>query len=502
MAALPLLAACSGDGASNASDPPPTDTIAPTVSLTAPAAGNVVGSVTVSASASDNVSVVGVQFQVDGQNLSTEDTNSPYSIVWNTANASVGAHSLTAIARDAAGNRTTSRAVQVTVQAVPPSPADTTPPTVSMATPTGGNVYGNVTVSASASDNVGVAGVQFRLNGQNLGAEDTTAPYHVSWDTTSMTPGSVHTLTAVARDAAGNSATSAPVQVTVQAPPTDSLTQGFDAPNQRVTSSTVVLDLARPAAGNYPAWVSRMPYAGMVRDATHEVLPGGFFGRGFSRFSPGNVIDNNRGEHYCGVGQIHGFSNVGDSSRMVVGQLVRFGTTFFADMASVNAVYGDIKDIVLINDSCQTSTPNCRPMMNTKGSDARVGATRVMGACQGTVCNTTNDPNVIDYFNEGGHQPDIDRYRGQWLWIEFQFNSNVPRTRTRVWSADGVFQGAEIVAPWASPGSVTTLDIIGFVNSIPTPGAQPYYDLERVEFRVGTDGNITPPAGFPGSARQ
>lgn len=396
----------------------------------------------------------------------------------------------------------------------PPAPApspsptpDQTAPTISLTAPASGNVSGTVTVSATASDNVGVVGVQFLLNGSSLGGEDLLAPYSVTWDTSGLAAGATYTLSAVARDASGLTANAPSVSVTVQMPPPppnpgDSLTVGYNAATQTVTAATVVLDLAMPAAGNYPAWISRPPYPGMVRAATHEVLPGGFFGRGFSRFTPGSVIDNNRGEHYCGIGQIHGFSNVGDSSRMVVGQLVRFGTTFFSDMASVNAIYGDIKDIVLVNDSCQVNAPNCRPMMNTKGSSPNVGATRVMGACMGTVCNTKNDTSQpYDYFNEGGHQPDIDLYRGQWLWIEFQFNSNVPRTRTRVWSADGVFQGTEIIAPWASPGRVTTLDIIGFVNSIPTPGAQPYYDLERIEFRVGTDDNITPPAGFPGSAR-
>src|SRR2546427_5810795 len=53
--------------------------------------------------------------------------------------------------------------------------ADVTPPTVSISAPANGvTVSGTaVTVSASASDNVGVAGVQFKLNGVNLGAEDT-----------------------------------------------------------------------------------------------------------------------------------------------------------------------------------------------------------------------------------------------------------------------------------------------------------------------------------------
>ena len=69
-------------------------------------------------------------------------------------------------------------------------------------------------MTANASDNVGVTGVQFRLDGANLGAEDTAAPYSISWNTTLVTSGS-HTLTAVARDAAGNLTTSAAVTVTV-----------------------------------------------------------------------------------------------------------------------------------------------------------------------------------------------------------------------------------------------------------------------------------------------
>src|SRR2546427_5863035 len=88
-------------------------------------------------------------------------------------------------------------------------PADTTPPTVSITSPTGGStVSATITVSGTASDNVGVAGVQFKLDGANLGAEDTASPYSVSWNTTTATNGS-HTLTAVARDAAGNTTTSA-----------------------------------------------------------------------------------------------------------------------------------------------------------------------------------------------------------------------------------------------------------------------------------------------------
>ncbi|MGH8528016.1 MAG: Ig-like domain-containing protein, partial [Gammaproteobacteria bacterium] len=191
------------------------DTQAPTVTMTAPANGTTVSgsSVTVSANASDNVGVSAVQFKLDGANLGAEDTSSPYSISWNTTTATNGSHTLTAVARDAAGNTTTSAGVSVTVP-------DATSPTVSITAPAdGATVSGTtVTVSANASDNVGVGGVQFKLDGANLGAEDITAPYSIVWNSTTATIGS-HTLTAVARDAAGNIGTSAGVKVTVKSGP-------------------------------------------------------------------------------------------------------------------------------------------------------------------------------------------------------------------------------------------------------------------------------------------
>jgi chitodextrinase len=96
------------------------------------------------------------------------------------------------------------------------APPDTTPPTVSLTAPTANaTVSGaSVTVSANATDAVGVSGVQFKLDGANLGSEDTSSPYSTTWNTTTATNGT-HTLTAVARDAAGNSTTATTVSVTV-----------------------------------------------------------------------------------------------------------------------------------------------------------------------------------------------------------------------------------------------------------------------------------------------
>ena len=92
-----------------------TDTIAPVVSITSPSVGaTVFNTTTVTASASDNIEVVGVQFKLDSTALGIEDTTSPYSVSWDTKTAANGAHTLTATARDVAGNVATD-SVGVTV---------------------------------------------------------------------------------------------------------------------------------------------------------------------------------------------------------------------------------------------------------------------------------------------------------------------------------------------------------------------------------------------------
>ena len=92
---------------------------------------------------------------------------------------------------------------------------DTTPPSVTITAPaSGANVTNTISVSADAADDIGVAAVQFQLDGVSMGSEDTVAPYSMSLDTTTAGDGS-HTLAAVARDATGNQATSAAVSVTV-----------------------------------------------------------------------------------------------------------------------------------------------------------------------------------------------------------------------------------------------------------------------------------------------
>lgn len=197
------------------------DTVSPTVSLTAPLANATVGgsSVNVTANAADNVAVAGVQFKLDGTNIGTEDTTAPYGITWSTVGVSNGSHTLTAVAKDTAGLTTTSNPITVTI-----NNSDVTLPTVSITAPAANSTLSGTAenIAANAADNVAVAGVQFKLDGVNLGAEDTTAPYTFTWNTTGVTNGA-HTLTAVARDSSGNLGNSAAIAVTVSNTATPSL---------------------------------------------------------------------------------------------------------------------------------------------------------------------------------------------------------------------------------------------------------------------------------------
>ena len=181
------------------------DVTPPTISLTGPTNGATVSStIALSANATDNVGVAGVQFKIDGANLGSEDLASPYTASLTTTQFTNGAHTLSAVARDAAGN-TSSASVTVTISNLI---TDTTPPTVALTSPTNGaTISGSVNLSANASDNIGVVGVQFSVDGSLVGSEVTLAPFTVSWNSASVSNAS-HTVTATARDLAGNKSTS------------------------------------------------------------------------------------------------------------------------------------------------------------------------------------------------------------------------------------------------------------------------------------------------------
>jgi hypothetical protein len=93
-------------------------------------------------------------------------------------------------------------------------PSDTTAPTVNVTSPTQGALAsGNVNITASSTDNVGVTKVEFYDNSTLL-SSDTTSPYAMTWNSATATNGS-HLITAKAYDASGNTNTDA-VTVIVQ----------------------------------------------------------------------------------------------------------------------------------------------------------------------------------------------------------------------------------------------------------------------------------------------
>lgn len=86
--------------------------------------------------------------------------------------------------------------------------ADTTAPTITLTYPiNNSNLSDVVNLTATASDDTGVSGVTFKYNGTTVGSEDTSSPYNVSLNTTTVANG-IYNFSATARDAAGNTATS------------------------------------------------------------------------------------------------------------------------------------------------------------------------------------------------------------------------------------------------------------------------------------------------------
>jgi regulation of enolase protein 1 (concanavalin A-like superfamily) len=186
---------------------------APVVSLTSPAPGSTFtapASVSLAATASD---ADGTVARVDFYRGSTQigsDTSSPFGYTW--TNVAAGSYQLTAVARDDDGATRTSAVVNITVSTVPNQL-----PTVSITNPIAGQSFTlpvSLTVRAAASDSDGtIARVDFYA-GPLLILSDSTSPYEAPW--LNLAVGS-YALTAVARDNAGGTRTSAAVPVTITA---------------------------------------------------------------------------------------------------------------------------------------------------------------------------------------------------------------------------------------------------------------------------------------------
>ncbi|WP_300284965.1 Ig-like domain-containing protein [Nitrosomonas sp.] len=130
-------------------------------------------------------------------------------------------------------------------------------PVISIASPTGGTVSGNVPVDVNYSDNKGVVRVDLYINGRKA-IEDTQPPFAFAWDTTTVADGS-YTLSAYAYDAAGNQGTSSAVKVTVK--------------NTAADTTAPVISIASPTggtvSGSVPVSVNFSDNVAVVRTELH-----------------------------------------------------------------------------------------------------------------------------------------------------------------------------------------------------------------------------------------
>lgn len=171
----------------------------PQVTLTAPSTGRAGTPLALGATATDANGVSSVEFFVDGKRVAT-DTAAPYAGSWTPPAA--GSYRLTARATDAL--RLVTVSTPLTVAVATPSAADPVAPQVNLTAPANlaTGLAGIVALTATASDNVGVAEVIFQVDGQPVGI-DSTPPYRVDVNSTRWTTGQ-HVVRAAARDAAGN----------------------------------------------------------------------------------------------------------------------------------------------------------------------------------------------------------------------------------------------------------------------------------------------------------
>ncbi len=151
-----------------------------------------------------------VQYRTSGGSTWTDacsDAATPFGCSWATAGVADGLYDLRAVARDQAGNTTTS----ATVSSVR---VDNVVPTVSLADP-GTPLYATVTLAATANDGGGIASVVIERSAAGANSwtaicTDATAPFECAWDTTTVAEGS-YDLRARTTDKAGRTATSAVV---------------------------------------------------------------------------------------------------------------------------------------------------------------------------------------------------------------------------------------------------------------------------------------------------
>jgi hypothetical protein len=213
----------------------PAETEPPTATIDSPATGDtVLGTVSVQATAADNVAVKKVEFFVDGT-LTATDTSSPFSFQWDTTKTTNGSRALAAKAYDTSGNVGESSAVVVTVD----NPPDLTPPSAPTLSAT---AKGPNTVELSwtaSSDDTGVAGYDLYRGGTLIHSTSST-----TYTNTGLTADTAYEYFVKAHDAALNYS-DASNTVTVTTPKVSSVSFSFGIAGDLGANSKTAYSLSK-----------------------------------------------------------------------------------------------------------------------------------------------------------------------------------------------------------------------------------------------------------------
>ena len=201
--------------------------------MTTPADGATVnGVVALSADASDAEGIQQVEFFVRGSSVGVDSAGGDgWGLAWDSSTSTDGAAAVRATVTDTAG-QTASDQVGVTI--------DNLGPTVSLTAPAdGATVSGTVNVTATATDAVGLARVEFTVDGTSIGVDTTGGNgWSVQWDTTTH-PGGAASVSATAIDTAGRTASDA-ASVTVDNSPPGTVVMVVANPSSLIAGEVAV----------------------------------------------------------------------------------------------------------------------------------------------------------------------------------------------------------------------------------------------------------------------
>ncbi|HEV8688371.1 MAG TPA: Ig-like domain-containing protein, partial [Gaiellaceae bacterium] len=226
--------------------PASSDTTAPTVTVTAPAARSIVsGTIMLGADAADDVGVATAKWYVDGVEVGWDGAGPSWSVPWDSSTVADGTHRIFAKASDAAGNWGTSATVTFSVRNA--AGADDQAPTAPTSLAVTAKTETSVSIVWSAStDNLGVAGYGLYRDATSV---DATAGTTYTFG--GLSCGNAYTFVVDAFDAAGNRSPQTSVTATTDACPADTQppTVTVTAPGAGTTVSGVVT-LAADATDN------------------------------------------------------------------------------------------------------------------------------------------------------------------------------------------------------------------------------------------------------------